>query len=58
MPWNEDGIDFHPTYEGKLMNYMSRYPDRFPWWEPGDDRTVFWIVGSEPSRAAIKPADD
>lgn len=48
MRWSQDGIDFHPTYEGKAMTWLNAYTP--PWWKPG---TLFWIVGSEPSAKAM-----
>ncbi len=43
MPFSYHGIDFHPRYEGKCMNYISeKHPEYF------DEKTLFWIVGSEP----------
>lgn len=44
MPFRYEGIRFHPRYEGKVMNWIERHEP-----ELLDDRTVFWIVGSEPS---------
>lgn len=38
-----DGIDFHPVYEGKMIRYLKQNG-----WIKGDDRTLFWIVGSAP----------
>jgi 1-aminocyclopropane-1-carboxylate deaminase/D-cysteine desulfhydrase-like pyridoxal-dependent ACC family enzyme len=49
--WRQDGIDFHPTYEGKMMRYLKE--NRLL---PRDDSTLVWIVGSAPSRAAITEA--
>jgi hypothetical protein len=45
-----DGINFHPTYEGKMWRYLRtmRPVDL-------DDRTGFWIVGSAPNPAVVKP---
>lgn len=38
-----NGIQFHPRYEGKCINYLFEYhPEHF------NDNTLFWIVGSEP----------
>ena len=52
MPWAEDGIEFHPTYEGKMMTYMNRYPDQFPWYHERRGDSLIWIIGSYPRRAA------
>lgn len=41
--YHYDGIDFHPNYEGKVMKYVNeKYPEAW------GDKTMFWIVGSEP----------
>lgn len=55
MPWRQDGIDFHPTYEGKAMTYMNDQPG-FDWFTEADGDVLFWIVGSAPSRAAMTEA--
>jgi hypothetical protein len=49
MPWTTSGIEMHPTYEGKICRYFH---------ENGIDLggSTFWIVGSEPSRAAMLDA--
>lgn len=52
-----DGIDLHPTYEGKLARYFATHRDRCPWWwdaAPGE--TCLWIVGGEGTRAAMAQA--
>lgn len=52
MPWREAGINFHPTYEGKMMRYLRTV---MPPGYVGAD-ALFWIVGSEPRRAAMLDA--
>lgn len=52
MPASYAGIDFHPTYEGKAMHYLWENPDIID----ADERTLFWIVGSEPTRRAMQDA--
>lgn len=47
-----DGIDFHPTYEGKMIRWLKANDMLF---ETPDDRTAFWIVGSAPSVDVIRP---
>ena len=43
VKYHFDGIDFHPNYEGKVMKYVNeKYPEAL------NDKTMFWIVGSEP----------
>lgn len=57
MPYTLDGIDFHPTYEGKALTYMAAHRSAFHWfWEPGAADVLFWIVGSAPSRRAMQDA--
>lgn len=43
MPETLDGIDAHPTYEGKVIRYLNQH--RPAWWERRDDTTCLWIVG-------------
>lgn len=45
-----DGIDFHPTYEGKCIRWLKEKG-----WVNGDDTSMFWIIGSEPKIDVIKP---
>ena len=43
MPYNYGKVEFHPTYEGKVMTYvMEKMPELF------GQKTMFWIVGSKP----------
>lgn len=45
MPGQFDGIDLHPTYEGKVVRYLDLLrPD---WWTRRDGTTALWIVGGE-----------
>lgn len=38
-----DGIELHPTYEGKVVRYLDEHaPD---WWTRRDGSTALWIVG-------------
>lgn len=37
------GIEFHPTYEGKIMDYITKFRP-----ELLTDKTLVWIVGSKP----------
>jgi hypothetical protein len=48
QPYSYGGIDFHPTYEGKVMNWLFR--ERPELVKP---TTLFWIVGSKPSAEAM-----
>jgi 1-aminocyclopropane-1-carboxylate deaminase/D-cysteine desulfhydrase-like pyridoxal-dependent ACC family enzyme len=42
MPAHYEGIEFHPRYEGKCINYLLQFhPEHF------NEHTLFWIVGSE-----------
>jgi hypothetical protein len=46
MPFKTKDIEFHPRYEGKCMNFIYEHKDRFSdYW---NEKTLFWIVGSEP----------
>jgi hypothetical protein len=43
VPWEYEGITFHPTYEGKIMRWLhEKRPDLI------SPENLFWIVGSEP----------
>jgi len=55
-PYRLDGIDFHPTYEGKAVTWMAQHPELFPSWTAGDARTLFWVVGSEPHIGPMRHA--
>ena len=51
MPERQDGIDFHPTYEGKVVRFLDTLrPD---WWVRRNGETCLWIVGGplQPGRA-------
>lgn len=55
MPFSIDGIEMHPTYEGKALAYMNSRAE-FDWyWDAAGD-VLFWIVGSAPSRRAMLDA--
>lgn len=49
--WQQDGIDFHPTYEGKMMSYIHEHPTRFAHLTRHDNTALIWIVGSSPKAA-------
>jgi hypothetical protein len=49
---SHDGIQFHPTYEAKMIRWLRANDVMF---EEPDDRTAFWIVGSAPDPAVIEP---
>jgi len=50
MSFSHNGLAFHPRYEGKCWNYIKDNPKVFrPYL---NDRTLFWIVGSEPGSFA------
>lgn len=45
MPYSYGGIEFHPTYEGKMMTYVNeKMPNIL------GDKTMVWIVGSKPRK--------
>lgn len=53
MPYQLDGINFHPTYEGKALRYMDKNAPAFRhFWDAKGD-TAFWIVGSAPTAQAM-----
>jgi len=53
MAYQLDGIDFHPTYEGKALKFMEANRPAFRhFWESTGD-TAFWIVGSAPTVKAM-----
>lgn len=43
MPETADGIEMHPTYEGKVVRFLNG--SSLPWWHDRDGTTCFWIVG-------------
>lgn len=45
MPYTYEGIELHPTYEGKVMTYVN---ERLP--HLLNDKSMFWIVGSKPRK--------
>ena len=47
---SHEGINFHPTYEGKMWRWLRQNSPIEP-----DDKTGFWIVGSAPSTKVIEP---
>lgn len=57
VPYELDGIKFHPTYEGKILAYMGSRIKALcdDWWYP-NGTALFWIVGSEPNPAVVARA--
>ena len=55
MPWFQDGIDYHPTYEGKALSYMNEphYAEQFSSFHKRNNKSLFWVVGSQPTMAAM-----
>jgi hypothetical protein len=52
MPFSHNGLAFHPRYEGKCWNYIT---DNLTVFRPYiNDRTLFWIVGSEPKSCSAE----
>jgi len=47
-----DGINFHPTYEGKMIRWLKTNDVVF---DLPNDKTAFWIVGSAPDVSVVKP---
>jgi 1-aminocyclopropane-1-carboxylate deaminase/D-cysteine desulfhydrase-like pyridoxal-dependent ACC family enzyme len=54
MPFSANGIDFHPTYEGKVMTYLREHAGKFDAFWSG--RSMLWIVGSAPKGAVMMAA--
>jgi 1-aminocyclopropane-1-carboxylate deaminase/D-cysteine desulfhydrase-like pyridoxal-dependent ACC family enzyme len=57
MPGQADGIELHPTYEGKVVRYLDR--EQPAWWTARDGSTCLWIVGGplpKPARPGDSPA--
>lgn len=50
VPWSYGGVEFHPTYEGKVMRYITQE-------EPGllNPQTCIWIIGSPGRWGAMAP---
>jgi 1-aminocyclopropane-1-carboxylate deaminase/D-cysteine desulfhydrase-like pyridoxal-dependent ACC family enzyme len=53
-PWTQDGITFHPTYEGKVMTYLNENRHHFDWFWNANQDVLFWIIGSTPTAQAMK----
>lgn len=51
---NYCGINFHPTYEGKMWRYL-RQRNTLGNVLPADGSVGFWIVGSAPDRRVVEP---
>jgi len=47
-----DNIQFHPTYEAKMIRWLSQNDMMF---DQPDGKTGFWIVGSAPNTKTIEP---
>lgn len=52
MSWGP--IRFHPYYEAKVLAYLLKYPGEFGA-HLRNERSLFWIVGSEPTWEAMAP---
>jgi len=48
MKWTHGGLAFHPTYEGKVMRYVS---ENLP--QLLNPKTCIWVVGSKPTMKAM-----
>ena len=47
MPFNYNGLELHPRYEGKVFNFMKA---KEPFFKPYmHEKTLFWVVGNEPT---------
>jgi 1-aminocyclopropane-1-carboxylate deaminase/D-cysteine desulfhydrase-like pyridoxal-dependent ACC family enzyme len=49
VPWEYEGIQFHPTYEGKVMRHLNQHHQNLM----VSGQSCLWIVGSRPSWAAM-----
>lgn len=50
-PYRHKGLEFHPRYEGKCLNYMKENLGTF---RPLlNEKTMFWIIGSMPTCAPV-----
>ena len=58
VPWSEDGINFHPNYEGKVLRWLTTPEGRevVPGWTARDSTACVWIVGSDPSARHMEAA--
>ena len=50
MPESWLGIDFHPTYEGKVIRWLKNHENL-----DLHEGTMFWIIGSKPDPEVILP---
>jgi len=50
MPYSFGGIDFHPTYEGKVMRWLNENSPI-----PQDGKHMMWIIGSAPNIEVVRP---
>lgn len=50
VKFSYNGVNFHPTYEGKVMDYVTK---NLP--ELICDKTMLWIVGSKPTIEPMLP---
>jgi len=48
MPFTYNGLEFHPTYEGKVMSYLTeKMPSLI------SDTSMLWIIGSKPRMSSM-----
>src|SRR5208282_1096949 len=53
MPFKFGDLEFHPRYEGKMMNYAQDHLSEFR--QYFNEKTLFWIVGSKPDARVMLP---
>lgn len=53
MPFKFGDLEFHPRYEGKIMNYAQDHLPLFRQYL--NEKTLFWIVGSKPEAQKMVP---
>jgi hypothetical protein len=51
--WHQDGIDFHPTYEGKMLAWL--HEQQLGWWKRAAGDVLVWVVGSAVSHEVMRP---
>jgi hypothetical protein len=51
VPYSYAGVEFHPTYEGKVMTWLAQRPHPVPEFWSGSG--MLWIVGGPPRAAAM-----
>lgn len=45
-PYTSDGVELHPTYEGKVAAWLDEHPGIAPGWADRDGTSALWIIGA------------